>query len=117
MTRSELIANLAQRFPDQSPVDAKLSVKTILDGISTTLAAGGRIEIRGFGTFNSLWRAARSGRNPRTGEPVEVQERRILLFKPARELRQRVNITSLNANTGHGRHTRSADHTRLQPQD
>lgn len=117
MTRSELIANLAQRFPDQSLEDAKLSVQTLLDGLSRTLAAGGRIEIRGFGSFKSLERAARTGRNPRTGEPVEVQERRILLFKPAVKLRQRVNITSLNANTGHARHTRSTDHQRLQLQD
>lgn len=92
MTRSELITKLASRFPQLTQVDADLSVKTILDAISIRLAQGGRVEIRGFGSFSVHSRPPRLGRNPKTGERVPVPEKFVPHFKPGIELRERVNI-------------------------
>lgn len=92
MTRSELISKLASRFPQLSQVDADLSVKAILDAISIRLAQGGRVEIRGFGSFSVHSRPPRLGRNPKTGERVPVPEKFVPHFKPGIELRERVNI-------------------------
>jgi integration host factor subunit beta len=70
MTRSELIIRLAAHFPQLTAKDAQLSVKAILEGMSEALVSGGRIEIRGFGSFALNYRAPRNGRNPTTGETV-----------------------------------------------
>lgn len=117
MTRSELIARLAERFPDQTPLDTKLSVLAILDALSGALARGDRVEIRGFGTFRSLSRPARTGRNPKTGEEVEIPEKRILLFKPAQALREGVNLQALRARTTRSHFTRTTPSHILQLQD
>ena len=66
MTRSDLIAALASRFPNLMSKDAEVSVKEILDAISNALAKGDRVEIRGFGSFGLNYRPARTGRNPKT---------------------------------------------------
>lgn len=90
MTRSELIAALAQRFPGLMLKDADVSVKEILDAISETLAKGHRVEIRGFGSFALNYRPPRIGRNPKTGEKVAVEGKYVPHFKAGKELRERL---------------------------
>jgi integration host factor subunit beta len=90
MTRSELIARLAAHFPQLTNKDAELSVKTVLNGMAEALARGGRIEIRGFGSFDLIHRAPRNGRNPKTGETVLVPAKRVPHFTAGKELRERV---------------------------
>ncbi|NLC24510.1 MAG: integration host factor subunit beta [Oxalobacter sp.] len=95
MTKSELISSLANSFPQLLVKDAELTVKTILDALTTALADGQRIEIRGFGSFGVNVRPPRVGRNPRSGEKVMVQEKRVPHFKAGKELRERVDIIAL----------------------
>jgi len=92
MTKSELIARLAERFPQLVAKDADLSVKMILDAMSEALAKGDRIEIRGFGSFSLNYRPPRIGRNPKTGAKVEVPAKYVPHFKAGKELRERVDI-------------------------
>ncbi len=92
MTKSELIAKLAARFPQLVVKDAELSVKAILDAMTEKLAAGKRIEIRGFGSFSLNYRPPRLGRNPKTGEKVQVPEKYVPHFKAGKELRERVDL-------------------------
>lgn len=91
MTRSELIAILAERHPQLLAKDAELAVKVILDTMSETLAKGGRIEIRGFGSFALNYRPPRQGRNPKSGEKVQVPAKYVPHFKAGKELRERVD--------------------------
>ena len=91
MNRSELIQNLAELFPDLTVKDIDLTVRTILDEISRTLAKGGRAEIRGFGSFNLNYRPPRKGRNPKTGSSVMVPDKYVPHFKPGKEMRERVD--------------------------
>ena len=91
MTKSELIARLAQRFPQLVAKDADLAVKVILDALAETLAKGERIEIRGFGSFSLNYRPPRIGRNPKTGVKVEVPAKYVPHFKAGKELRERVD--------------------------
>jgi len=91
MTKSELIARLAERFPQLVAKDAELSVKVILDALSEALAKGDRIEIRGFGSFALNYRPPRIGRNPKTGEKVGVPAKYVPHFKAGKELRERVD--------------------------
>lgn len=91
MTKSELIARLAQRFPQLVAKDADLAVKMILDAMSETLAKGDRIEIRGFGSFSLNYRPPRVGRNPKSGVKVEVPAKYVPHFKAGKELRERVD--------------------------
>lgn len=90
MTRSDLIAALASRFPNLIAKDAVISVKEILDAIGQSLAQGGRVEIRGFGSFSLNCRAPRAGRNPSSGVPVSVPEKYVPHFTPGKEMRERV---------------------------
>ncbi len=96
MTKSELIARLAERYPQLVAKDAEFAVKTILDAMSRTLAEGRRIEIRGFGSFALSRRPPRIGRNPKSGERVLVPEKRVPHFKPGKELRERVDSAIRN---------------------
>ncbi len=91
MTKSELIQRLAQRNPHLYQRDVERIVATIFDEISDALARGDRVELRGFGAFSVKHRASRIGRNPRTGESVEVEDKYIPFFKTGKELRERVN--------------------------
>ncbi len=91
MTKSELIAQLASRYPQLVITDAEMAVKTILDAVSSSLAEGQRVEIRGFGSFSLNYRPPRMGRNPKTGEKVEVPEKYVPHFKAGKELRERVD--------------------------
>jgi integration host factor subunit beta len=91
MTKSELIEVLARKQPQLAYRDIELAVKTILEYMTTSLSSGERIEIRGFGSFSLHFRPARSGRNPKSGEPVSLLEKYVPHFKPGKELRERVN--------------------------
>lgn len=91
MTKSELIAELASANPHLLSRDVELIVATIFDEISSALARGERVELRGFGAFTVKKRDARTGRNPRTGEAVPVNEKAVPFFKAGKELRERVN--------------------------
>ena len=95
MTKSELIARLAERFPQLVAKDAELAVKVILDAMTEALANGDRIEIRGFGSFSLNHRPPRIGRNPRSGERVDVPEKWVPHFKAGKELRERVDAADL----------------------
>jgi integration host factor subunit beta len=90
--RSELIAQLEKDQPDLSPREVEQIVAFIFDSISDQLASGGRVELRGFGTFTTRARDGRVGRNPRTGEAVDVQPKRVPYFKPGKEMRHRLNV-------------------------
>jgi integration host factor subunit beta len=91
MTKSELIAHLAAQHPHLRQLDIELVVGTIFEEISATLSRGERVELRGFGAFTTRSRDARQGRNPRTGESVEVASKGMPHFRPGKELRIRVN--------------------------
>ncbi len=101
MTKSELIARLAERYPQLVSKDAEFAVRTILDAMSMALVHGNRIEIRGFGSFALSHRPPRIGRNPKSGEKVLVPEKRVPHFKPGKELRERVDA-GLRAHTDDG---------------
>ncbi len=90
MTKSELINALDQQTHLRHR-DVELAVSTILEHMSQTLASGERIEVRGFGSFSVSYRPPRTGRNPATGQPVEVRSRYAVRFKPGTALRERVN--------------------------
>ncbi|MGL4601592.1 MAG: integration host factor subunit beta [Plesiomonas sp.] len=93
MTKSELIERLTTQ---QSHLSAKVvedAIKEMLDHMGDTLANGERIEIRGFGSFSLHYRAPRIGRNPKTGDKVELEGKHVPHFKPGKELRERVNIS------------------------
>ncbi|MDC6476631.1 integration host factor subunit beta [Methylophilaceae bacterium] len=91
MTKSELITQLSDKFSQLVHKDAELSVKTIIDSLSNSLSKGGRVEIRGFGSFSLNHRPARLGRNPKTGEKVNVPEKFVPHFKPGKELKIKVD--------------------------
>ena len=91
MTRSDLVDELAARFAQLTHRDAELAVKTVLDAMSEALVKGHRIEIRGFGSFSINRRPPRVGRNPRSGESVQVPEKRVPHFKPGKALREAVD--------------------------
>ena len=91
LTKSELIERVAAKQGQLSVKDVELAVKTMLEEMSQTLASGGRIEIRGFGSFSLHYRAPRTGRNPKTGEAVDLNGKYVPHFKPGKELRERVN--------------------------
>jgi len=91
MIRSELLQALAKDNPDLRADEVEQVVDIFFDEIAKRLAEGGRVELRGFGAFSTRERNARSGRNPRTGETVEVPAKRVPYFKPGKEMRERLN--------------------------
>ena len=91
MTKSELIARLAGRYPQLVAKDAEYAVKTILDAMTLSLVNGQRIGIRGFGSFGLNYRPPRTGRNPKSGDRVQVPEKFVPHFKAGKELRERVD--------------------------
>jgi integration host factor subunit beta len=91
VTKSDLIARIAERFPQLVSKDADFAAKLILDALSETLARGDRIEIRGFGSFALNYRPPRVGRNPKSGDEVRVPEKWVPHFKAGKELRERVD--------------------------
>lgn len=91
MTKSELIEQLCSKKPQLSAKQVEDTVKEILEQMATTLEGGDRIEIRGFGSFSLHYREPRLGRNPKTGDKVELDGKFVPHFKPGKELRERVN--------------------------
>lgn len=91
MTKSELIARLAEANPHLFQRDIERIVSTIFDEITAALANGDRVELRGFGAFSVKTRGSRVGRNPRTGESVDVGEKAVPYFKTGKKLRERLN--------------------------
>lgn len=91
MTKRDLIEEVAQQYPRFSRREAEVMVNAVFDSMTEALAKGERIEIRGFGSFMVKQRAAREGRNPRTGAIVSVAAKRVPLFKVGKELRLRVD--------------------------
>lgn len=91
MTRSELIKQLSERFPQLGARDVEYAVRLLLNTMAKAIVRDQRIEVRGFGSFNLIHRPARISRNPRTGERVNVPAKRALRFRPGKELRQRVD--------------------------
>ncbi len=91
MTRSQLILRLAELNPHLYHRDVERIVATVFEEISAALARGDRVELRGFGAFSVKRRAARIGRNPRTGDMVQVAAKYLPYFKTGKELRERIN--------------------------
>ena len=91
MNKSELIERIVDQQKQLSVRDVELAVKTLLEHMTQVLSSGERIEIRGFGSFSLHYRAPRLGRNPKTGEAVELEGKYVPHFKPGKELRDRVN--------------------------
>ena len=91
MIRSELLEKLAEENPELKPDEIEKIVDLLFNQISQKLAEGGRVELRGFGAFSTRQRKPRTGRNPRTGESVEVPAKRVPYFKPGKEIRERLN--------------------------
>jgi integration host factor subunit beta len=91
MIRSELVQTLANANPGLSLRDIDQIVSVFFDTITEQLAKGGRVELRGFGAFSTRDRDGRTGRNPRTGESVAVDAKRVPYFKPGKEMRDRLN--------------------------
>lgn len=98
VTKSELIERIAASQSQLSPKDVELAVKLMVEEMSQNLSSGGRIEIRGFGSFSLHYRASRMGRNPKTGNSVDLNGKYVPHFKPGKELRDRVNGDSIKHN-------------------
>jgi len=91
MIKSELVQRIAQNNPHLYQRHVEMIVNTILDEITAALARGDRVELRGFGAFSVKNRPARTGRNPRTGEKVAVEQKNVPFFKTGKEMRERLN--------------------------
>lgn len=100
LTKSKLIARISKENQQLSPRDVELAVKTLIDYMADTLAEGGRIEVRGFGSFSLHFRAPRVGRNPKTGASVKLHGKYVPHFKSGKELRERVNDSMFDASSG-----------------
>lgn len=91
MIKSELIQQISQKYPHLYHRDVERIINRIFDEITGSLAKGNRVELRGFGAFSVKQRPARLGRNPRTGDPVNVPGKFVPFFKTGKELRERLN--------------------------
>lgn len=91
MTKSELIASIAQKQPHLQAKDVELAISGIIDTLITTLTRDERIEIRGFGAFSTVHYQAKIGRNPKTGETVSVPAKRAIHFKVGLDMRKKVD--------------------------
>ena len=100
LIKSKLIQNITEENPHLFGRDVERIVNTIFNEITQSLANGKRVELRGFGAFSVQHRKQRTGRNPRTGETVNVEEKYIPRFKTGKELRLRLNKQENNANEG-----------------
>jgi integration host factor subunit beta len=100
MTKRDLIDEVGKLYPRVSDSDAEVAVNGVFDSMTDALARGGRIEIRGFGSFVVKHRQAREGHNPRTGAPVQVAAKRVPFFKAGKELKLRVGGTLVPNSAG-----------------
>jgi len=92
MIRSELVDRLAAENPHLTTREVERIVIAFFGEISAQVVRGGRVELRGFGAFSSRARSEREGRNPRTGDVVEITAKRVPYFKPGKEMRSRLNV-------------------------
>ena len=92
LIRSELVQHLCEDHPDLTVKEIERVVSAFYDSIIDQLQRGGRVELRGFGAFSTRDRDARKGRNPRTGDAVDVAAKRVPYFKPGKEMRERLNV-------------------------
>jgi integration host factor subunit beta len=99
MTKADLIEEVS-RLADLTRKDSEIIVETIFESIVTSLRAGDKIEIRGFGSFRTRQRNPRVGRNPKTGDRVDVPAKKIPFFKPSKELKDVVNTSEVAASNG-----------------
>ena len=90
--RSELVQKLCDDHSDLTSKEIERVVSAFFDSVIDQLQAGGRVELRGFGAFSTREREARKGRNPRTGDAVDVDAKRVPYFKPGKEMRERLNV-------------------------
>ena len=91
MIKSELIEKISASQDQLPPKDVELAVRMIIERMTSALVANQRIEIRGFGSFSLHYRAPRMGRNPKTGDSVQLTGKYVPYFKPGKDLRTRVN--------------------------
>jgi len=91
MTKRDLVEKLSEKVDDLSLKDSEMIVNAVFDSMTEALASGDRIEIRGFGSFHVRRRDARDGRNPRTGDKVRVQAKKVPFFKVGKELKKKVD--------------------------
>jgi integration host factor subunit beta len=91
ITKSDLIDNLSRKQGHLAYKDVELAVKSLIEMMSNALSVGERIEIRGFGSFSLHYRPPRVGRNPKSGDKVELPGKHVPHFKPGKELRDRAN--------------------------
>ena len=91
MIKSELIQRISQKNPHLYHRDVERIINTVFDKIVDALGNGDRVELRGFGAFSVKERQSREGRNPRTGQSVQVEAKRVPFFKTGKELRERLN--------------------------
>jgi integration host factor subunit beta len=92
MIRSELVQAVAASHPGLTMREIDHIVSVFFDQISDQLVKGGRVELRGFGAFSTRARDERMGRNPRTGEPVAIEAKRVLYFKAGKQMSKRLNL-------------------------
>jgi len=93
MTRSELIEEVASKAANFTKKDVEMIISTLFQSIAESLSKGDKIEIRGFGSFKVKKRNARSGRNPKSGEGIRVDAKKVPFFKAGKELKERVNTS------------------------
>ena len=93
MIKSELVLKIAEQNPHLYQRDVENIINSILDGITSALANGKRVELRGFGAFSTKKREPRAGRNPRTGEQVDIAGKIVPSFKQSKEMKARLNMT------------------------
>ncbi len=94
MTRSELIEKVAEKLDGYTLKQTEIIVETFFESIKDALSRGEKVELRGFGNFRLKKRKARKARNPKTGESVDVPEKRVVYFKAGKELRELLNSNS-----------------------
>ena len=100
MTKSELIERISLQQKQLSPKDVELAVNMVIEYMANSLSLGERIEIRGFGSFSLHYREPRRGRNPKTGDAVNLSGKYVPYFKPGKEMRERVNQNAHQQITG-----------------
>ncbi len=115
MTKAELVEDVA-RAAELTKKDAERLVELVFESIIETLNQGEKIELRGFGSFRVRERGARRGRNPKTGDPVDIPAKRVPYFKPGKELKELINeeIPAASSNTETSAHA-DADELRFDP--
>ncbi len=110
LTKSDLIESMSRSQRHLERKDVELAVKGLLEKMSQELAGGNRIEIRGFGSFSLHFRAARMGRNPKSGDAVPLRGKYVPHFKPGKELRERVNANASSTNLSSDNQTNDNSH-------